>query len=97
LEVDEEDAGNAEVLDRGMPLSLALANKRSVGADILRATRPLLIADVRLRGGNGDDLACPLRARPTQQDRDALTVRGDRSIEAIGCLYARDAAVVERS
>jgi two-component system, OmpR family, response regulator len=37
---------------------LALANERSVGADILRATRPvLLIADVRLRGGNGDELA----------------------------------------
>jgi DNA-binding NtrC family response regulator len=37
---------------------LALANERSVGAEILEATRPvLLIADVRLRGGNGDDLA----------------------------------------
>jgi DNA-binding response OmpR family regulator len=37
---------------------LALANERSVGAEILRATRPvLLIADVKLRGGNGDDLA----------------------------------------
>jgi two-component system, OmpR family, response regulator len=37
---------------------LALANERSVGAAILRSTRPaLLIADVRLRGGNGDDLA----------------------------------------
>jgi DNA-binding response OmpR family regulator len=37
---------------------LALANERSVGAEIMRATRPvLLIADVRLRGGNGDDLA----------------------------------------
>ena len=37
---------------------LALANERSVGAQILEATRPvLLIADVRLRGGNGDDLA----------------------------------------
>jgi DNA-binding NtrC family response regulator len=36
----------------------ALANERSVGAEILRATRPvLLIADVRLRGGNGDELA----------------------------------------
>jgi DNA-binding response OmpR family regulator len=37
---------------------LAVANEHSVGADILRATRPvLLIADVRLRGGNGDELA----------------------------------------
>jgi two-component system nitrogen regulation response regulator NtrX len=37
---------------------LASANERSVGAEIMRATRPvLLIADVRLRGGNGDDLA----------------------------------------
>jgi two-component system, OmpR family, response regulator len=37
---------------------LALANERSVGAAILRSTRPaLLIADVRLHGGNGDDLA----------------------------------------
>jgi two-component system OmpR family response regulator len=37
---------------------LALANERSVGAEIMRATRPVLvIADVRLRGGNGDDLA----------------------------------------
>src|SRR5689334_10706489 len=37
---------------------LALANERSVGAEIMEATRPvLLIADVRLRGGNGDDLA----------------------------------------
>jgi two-component system, response regulator PdtaR len=37
---------------------LVLANERSVGADVLRATRPvLLIADVRLRGGNGEDLA----------------------------------------
>jgi two-component system OmpR family response regulator len=37
---------------------LALANERSVGAEILEATRPvLLIADVRLRGGNGSDLA----------------------------------------
>jgi two-component system OmpR family response regulator len=37
---------------------LALANERSVGAQMLQATQPvLLIADVRLRGDNGDDLA----------------------------------------
>jgi len=37
---------------------LALANDGAVGADILRATQPaLLIADVRLQGGNGEDLA----------------------------------------
>ncbi|HWG41847.1 MAG TPA: response regulator [Gemmataceae bacterium] len=37
---------------------LALANERSLGADILRATAPiLLIVDVKLRGGNGLDLA----------------------------------------
>ena len=37
---------------------LALANEHSVAAEILEATRPvLLIADVRLRGGDGDDLA----------------------------------------
>jgi DNA-binding NtrC family response regulator len=42
----------------GLGYRLALANERSVGAEIMRATRPvLLIADVRLRGGNGDDLA----------------------------------------
>lgn len=42
----------------GKGYRLALANERSVGAEIMRATRPvLLIADVRLRGGNGDDLA----------------------------------------
>jgi DNA-binding NtrC family response regulator len=42
----------------GLGYRLALANERSVGAEILEATRPvLLIADVRLRGGNGDDLA----------------------------------------
>ena len=37
---------------------LAVANERSTGAEIMRATHPaLLIADVRLRGGNGNDLA----------------------------------------
>lgn len=37
---------------------VAGANERSTAAAILRATRPdLLIADVTLRGGNGDDLA----------------------------------------
>jgi DNA-binding response OmpR family regulator len=37
---------------------LALANDAAVGATILRAARPaLLIADVRLRGGDGVDLA----------------------------------------
>jgi DNA-binding response OmpR family regulator len=42
----------------GLGYRLALANEKSVGAEIMRATRPiLLIADVRLRGGNGDDLA----------------------------------------
>jgi two-component system, OmpR family, response regulator len=42
----------------GRGYRLALANERSVGAEILEATRPvLLIADVRLRGGNGSDLA----------------------------------------
>jgi DNA-binding response OmpR family regulator len=42
----------------GLGYRLALANERSVGAEIMRATRPvLLIADVHLRGGNGDDLA----------------------------------------
>jgi CheY-like chemotaxis protein len=37
---------------------LALANDGNAGAEILRAARPdLLITDVQLRGGNGDDLA----------------------------------------
>jgi DNA-binding response OmpR family regulator len=37
---------------------VAAANERSVGAAILRNTLPaLLIADVALRGGNGEDLA----------------------------------------
>jgi DNA-binding response OmpR family regulator len=36
---------------------VAAANERSTGAEILRATRPnLLIANVKLRGGNGNDL-----------------------------------------
>lgn len=34
------------------------ANERTAGAEIMRALHPdLVIADVRLRGGNGDDLA----------------------------------------
>jgi len=42
---------------------LALANDATVGATILRAVHPsLLIADVGLRGGNGDDLAKLARA-----------------------------------
>jgi two-component system, cell cycle response regulator CpdR len=42
----------------GCGYRLALASESSVGADILRATPPvLLIADVRLHGSNGDDLA----------------------------------------
>ena len=37
---------------------VAGANERATGAEIMRATRPaLLIANVRLRGGNGDNLA----------------------------------------
>ena len=37
---------------------LALANDHDIGAQIMQALRPnLLIADVRLRGGNGHDLA----------------------------------------
>ena len=42
---------------------LALANESSVGAEILRATSPaLLIADVRLPGGSGEELAQLARA-----------------------------------
>ena len=42
---------------------LALANESSVGAEILRATSPaLLIADVRLRGVSGEELAHLARA-----------------------------------
>jgi two-component system, OmpR family, response regulator len=53
---------------------LALANERSVGAEIMRATRPhLLITDVRLRGGNGDDLAKLARA----SDIPVLLISGE--------------------
>jgi DNA-binding response OmpR family regulator len=37
---------------------VATANEGGVGADLMRAIQPsLVVADVNLRGGNGDDLA----------------------------------------
>jgi two-component system, OmpR family, response regulator len=65
---------------------LALANERSVGADILQATRPvLLIADVRLRGGNGDELAKLAHG----MDVPALLISG----EPVAILDHRGAAI----
>ena len=42
---------------------VASANERGLGTDIMRATRPsLVVADVNLRDGNGDDLSALARA-----------------------------------
>jgi two-component system OmpR family response regulator len=53
---------------------VASANERDPGADIMRALRPsLVIADVKLRGGNGNDLAGLARA----MDIPILLISGD--------------------
>jgi two-component system, OmpR family, response regulator len=47
----------------GQGYRVATASERSVGAEILRAAHPaLLVSNIRLRGGNGNDLAKLARA-----------------------------------
>jgi two-component system, OmpR family, response regulator len=60
LVVEDDDDIRALVADflEDCEYRVASANERGVGADIMRALCPsLVVADVNLRGGNGDDLA----------------------------------------